>query len=53
MVVVEMDVAVTVTHALELVMFDVGIIDDEGAEVLFDVGVEAVAFVILNGGGAG
>ncbi len=32
-----MDVAVTVTHALELVMFDVGI--------------EVVAFVILKGGG--
>ena len=41
-----MDVAVTVTHALELVMFDVG------AEVLFDVGIEVVvAFVILKGGG--
>ena len=59
MVVVETDVAVTVTHALELaiagetvVMFDVGIIG-EGVDVLFDVGVEDVVFVILNGGGAG
>ena len=55
-----MDVAVTVTHALELVivdetvvMFDVGIIDDEGPDVLFHVGIEAVVFVILKGGGAG
>jgi hypothetical protein len=46
MVVVEMDVAVTVTHALELVIAD-------GTVVMFDVGVEVVVFVILNGGGVG
>lgn len=53
-----MDVAVTVTHTLELVladrevvMFDVGVTDNESVEVIFDVGIETVAFVTLKGGG--
>ena len=55
-----MDGAVTVTHALELVlvdgivvMFDMGVTDDERAEVLFDVGIGTVVFVTLKGRGAG
>jgi len=41
-----MDVAVTVTHALELVVAGETV-------VMFDVGVEVVVFVMLNGGSAG
>lgn len=46
MMVVEIDVAVTVTHALELVL-------TRRTVVMFDVGIETVVFVILKARDAG